>query len=108
MRYWNDHGMNGWGIGLMTVAVLLLAALVVLGVIALVTYGGRASRQHPPVPPVPPAPPSPSGPSPGPQPERPTPEQVLADRLARGEIDPDEYRRRLEALRGDGGRPASP
>jgi putative membrane protein len=28
-------------------------------------------------------------------------EEVLADRLARGEIDPDEYRQRLNALRGN-------
>ena len=27
-------------------------------------------------------------------------EEILAERLARGEIDPDEYRHRLEALRG--------
>ncbi len=29
------------------------------------------------------------------------PEDVLADRLARGEIDDDEYRRRRDALRAD-------
>ena len=28
------------------------------------------------------------------------PEQILAERLAAGEIDEDEYRRRLDALRG--------
>jgi putative membrane protein len=28
-----------------------------------------------------------------------TPEQILAERFARGEIDEDEYRRRLDALR---------
>jgi putative membrane protein len=27
-----------------------------------------------------------------------TPQEVLADRLARGEIEPDEYRQRLDAL----------
>ena len=38
----------------------------------------------------------------GPAPERPrsSAEDVLADRLARGEIDADEYRQRLTALRG--------
>lgn len=30
-----------------------------------------------------------------------TPEQILAERFARGEIDEDDYRRRLEALRGE-------
>lgn len=29
-----------------------------------------------------------------------TPEQILAGRFARGEIDEDDYRRRLDALRG--------
>lgn len=32
-------------------------------------------------------------------PARPAAEEVLADRLARGEIEPDEYRQRIEALR---------
>jgi putative membrane protein len=32
----------------------------------------------------------------------PTPEQLLAERFARGEIDEDEYRRRLDTLRGTG------
>ncbi|MFD3415500.1 SHOCT domain-containing protein [Streptomyces cyaneofuscatus] len=35
-------------------------------------------------------------------PSAPTAEQVLAHRLARGEIDEDEYRRRLGALRQSG------
>ena len=33
---------------------------------------------------------------------RPTPEQVLAERFARGEVDEEEYRRRLDTLRGAG------
>lgn len=32
-------------------------------------------------------------------PTRPTAEDVLAERLARGEIEPDDYRTRLDALR---------
>ena len=36
----------------------------------------------------------------------PDPESVLADRLARGEIDTDEYRQRLDALRDSHGRAA--
>ena len=31
-------------------------------------------------------------------PDRPSAHEVLADRLARGEIDPDDYRARLDAL----------
>ncbi|MFJ9445735.1 hypothetical protein ACIRRH_28310 [Kitasatospora sp. NPDC101235] len=47
MTYWNDGGMNGWGIGLMTVGTLLLWALAVLGVIALVRYLGRTAPHGP-------------------------------------------------------------
>ncbi|MEV7326011.1 SHOCT domain-containing protein [Streptomyces sp. NPDC093970] len=36
-------------------------------------------------------------------PTGPTPERVLAERFARGEIDEDEYRRRLSVLRADDG-----
>jgi putative membrane protein len=35
---------------------------------------------------------------------RPGPERILADRLARGEIDEEEYRRRLQALRAESSR----
>lgn len=35
------------------------------------------------------------------------PEQILAERYARGELDDDEYRRRLATLRGRGRRPSS-
>ncbi|MQS16905.1 SHOCT domain-containing protein [Streptomyces kaniharaensis] len=92
MMYWHDGGMNGWGIGLMTVSMLFFWALVVFGVVALVRYVRRALAA-PPAAAVPP--------------ERPTPEQLLAERLARGEIDPDDYRSRLETLRGGGAPPAS-
>ncbi|MEU6236576.1 SHOCT domain-containing protein [Kitasatospora sp. NPDC047058] len=88
MMYWNDHGMTGWGVGLMTVSMLLFWALLIFGVVALVRHVGQASR-HSPAPPPAAVPP-----------ERPAPEQLLAERLARGEIEPDEYRRRLDVLRG--------
>ena len=39
----------------------------------------------------------PAGPADGP---RPSPERLLAERFARGEIDEDEYRRRLATLTG--------
>jgi putative membrane protein len=35
-------------------------------------------------------------------PARPAPEQLLAERFARGEIDEEEYRRRLARLTGTG------
>ncbi|MBP0449024.1 SHOCT domain-containing protein [Kitasatospora sp. RG8] len=95
MMYWNDHGMSGWGFGLMTVSMLLFWGLLVFGVVVLVRYVGHASQHHPAAPP-PAAPPSAAPPA-----ERPTPERLLAERLARGEIEPEEYRRRLDVLRGD-------
>lgn len=79
MMFWYGDGMSGWGYAFMSVSMILFWGLVVLGIVALVRYLGRAAR--------------PMG-----APDRPTPEQLLAERLARGEIDEDEYRRRRDAL----------
>lgn len=38
------------------------------------------------------------------RPERPDPERILAERFAAGEIDEDEYQRRLQILRSTGDR----
>ncbi|MFD0274632.1 SHOCT domain-containing protein [Kitasatospora sp. NPDC127111] len=92
MMYWTDHGMNGWGWGFMTVSMLLFWGLIIFGVVALVRYLGRAPQHHPGTPPAAP-PPS----------ERTPPEQLLAERFARGDIDADEYRQRLETLRSGRG-----
>jgi putative membrane protein len=98
MMYWqDDHGMNGWGLGLMAIGLLLLLALLAVGVIALWRYSGAAPHQHAVPPPAGPA--GPGGPPVAPGSVRPSPEQILAERLATGEIDPEEYRHRLEALR---------
>ncbi|WP_107054575.1 hypothetical protein [Streptomyces sp. NRRL S-350] len=94
---WNDGGMNGWGIGLMSVSMLLFWVLLVFGVIAPARHLGRTSP-HSPAAPIPPA---------APPAQRPAPERLLAERLARGEIDPDEYRTRPDALRGGGDPPVS-
>jgi len=91
MMYWNDHGMNGWGWGLMTFSMLLFWGLIIVGIVALVRYAGRAPQHHPAVPPT------------VRPPERPDPEHLLAERYARGEIDTDEYQHRLEALRSGRG-----
>ncbi|MEV0533557.1 SHOCT domain-containing protein [Kitasatospora sp. NPDC050463] len=93
MMYWNDHDMNGWGFGLMTVAMLLFLGLVVVAIILLVRHLVD-SPQHVP------------GAHHSPPPERPAAEQLLAERFARGEIDADQYRRRLETLRTGGGPPS--
>ena len=79
MMFWYDHGMNGWGYGLMAVGTVLFWGLVIVGVILLVRYTTRAQRT----------------------PEDTTPERILAERFARGEIDEPEYQTRLTTLRGD-------
>ncbi|MFJ1791939.1 SHOCT domain-containing protein [Kitasatospora griseola] len=91
MMYWNGSDMGGWGFGLMALTALLFLGLLGTAVVVLVRrLGGSAD-------------PGPAGRRPEPEP-RPEPEQLLAERLARGDIDPDEYRRTLEALRPAGER----
>ncbi len=79
--YWGN-GMGGWGIAFMTVSNLLFWGLVIAGVVALVRYTGRGP--HPAAP----------------TDQRTTPQQLLAERFARGEIDEDEYTRRVQVLGG--------
>lgn len=78
MWWWHD-GMGGWGFLLMTVTSLLWVLLVVAGLVLLVRYLARGSQ-------------------PGAGGAFPPPEQVLAARYARGEIDEEEYHRRLATL----------
>lgn len=80
--FWYGNGMSGWGYALMTVSLVLFWGLVILGVVALIRYLARPSR-----------------PSEGVAAPRATPEQLLAERFARGEIDDEEYRSRLATLR---------
>jgi putative membrane protein len=79
MMYWGN-GMGGWGMTLMTVNSLLFWGLVVAAIIALVRYASRAAQ---------PGAPAIHGPA---------PQQLLAERFARGDIDEDEYIRRLQVL----------
>jgi putative membrane protein len=78
--YWYQDHMSGWGYGLMAFSSLLFWALVVTGIVLLVRYLSRTSGR------------SPGG-------DRRSAERILAERFARGEIDEEEYRRRLETLR---------
>jgi putative membrane protein len=76
------------GVALLTVSMILFWGAVIFGVIALVRYFGRSGQQ-------------PAAPPPSQSAEWPSsPERLLAERFARGEIDEDEYRQRLTVLRG--------
>jgi putative membrane protein len=77
----NGYDMSGWGWLLMTLGMLGLWALVAVLALALRRPG-----------------------QPGQQP-RPGAEEILAERLARGEIDPEEYRQRLQTLQETTSRP---
>jgi putative membrane protein len=71
--------MGGWGWGLMALEAVALWALVVVAGVALWRLALGSS-------------------APGPQERRRTPDDVLAERFACGEIDEDEYRRRTALL----------
>jgi len=79
MMYWYGSGMSGWGYALMTISMVLFWGLVIT---TAVVVGRRFLREDRPL-----------SEAPG------TPEDVLAMRLARGEIDEDEYERRMATLR---------
>ena len=83
---WNDmHDGVGWGSIPMVIMMLLVwGSLIWLGVALIRRTGAHASGAGL----------SPTAPHP------PNPQQILAERLARGEIEPDDYRTRLAALTG--------
>ncbi|GAU67268.1 hypothetical protein SSP35_04_03530 [Streptomyces sp. NBRC 110611] len=88
---WDGYGHSGWGWFAMSVSMLLFLALIVLVVLLLVrafSRGGSAAFWERPAPPG------------APGTVRASAEQILAERFARGEIDEEEYHRRLAALRG--------
>ena len=88
MRYWdNGHMDGGWGV-LMIFGVLGIWALVALGTIWIVR-----TTKTPQVPTG--SPPTTSTNASVTE----SAQQVLAERLAHGEIDPDEYAARLAVLR---------
>lgn len=81
----NGWGMSGWGMGLAGLGGLLLLAAVAAGAVLLVRH---------------------LAPGPGRAPgHRPSPSDVLAGRFARGDIDEQEYRARLEVLDEQDDRP---
>jgi putative membrane protein len=90
MMYWGN-GIGGWGMVLMIVSGLLFWGLIIAGIGLLVRSTGRGGQQGTAAT------------------QTATPQQLLADRFARGEIDDEEYTRRLQVLhtapgaRGSGG-----
>ena len=79
MMFWYDHDVSGWGWFGMSVGMVLFWALIIT---ALVLVFRAANRPHEHTR----------------TPTAPTPEQILSERFARGEIDEEEYQRRLNAL----------
>jgi putative membrane protein len=79
MMFWQNGSMSGWGY-----AVVIAGMVVFLGA---VVFGAIAWRRF-----------SVAGASPV---ARPAPQLVLAERLASGDIDVEDYERRLAALRQD-------
>lgn len=78
--YWYGPGMGTWGYVLMTLSMIVFWGLLIAGAVALIRYLSRSATR------------------PEISPAR-APEQVLGERFARGEVDEDEYRRRLDTLR---------
>jgi len=88
---WND-GMgsgNWWWVPMMIMMVVFWGGLIWIGVTLL-------KRNHNPQLHAP-APPMAAGPAV--TPSRPTAQEILSERLARGEIETDDYLKRVEALR---------
>jgi putative membrane protein len=80
MMFYTDHYLTGWGWVAMAIGMVVFWGLLIVLAVALVRGFNR-----------------PAG---GADASRPSPERLLAERFARGEIDEDEYRRRLATLTG--------
>jgi putative membrane protein len=81
MMFWYGNGMSTWGYALMTIGMVVFWTLVIVGIVALIRYLG-----HPSEPPE------------YRRDDGTTPERLLAERFALGEIDQNEYRARLDVL----------
>jgi putative membrane protein len=82
MMFWYGDNMSGWGYAGMGIGMVLFWALIIVGIVALVRFGSGSQQGWRP-----------------PTDEAPSPEQLLAARFARGEIDETQYRERLAVLR---------
>lgn len=100
--YWYGNGMGGWGYGFMAISMILVLGLIIAGIVLLFRLAGRGGSSvtaHPAGGPPTAGPPVAGPPGPGWPAD---PERLLAERFARGELDEDEYRRRLAVLREGG------
>ena len=79
MVWYGDH-MNGWGYGLMGVSMVLFWVALIVGVLALLRSANPSSNSRS-------------------EPAHRPPEELLAERYARGAISDEEDRQRLETLR---------
>ncbi len=77
--FWCDHEMGWWGYAGMGIGMVVFWALLILGIVALIRLSTRDENRRVSPPP--------------------SPEQVLAERFARGEISETQYRDRLAVLR---------
>ena len=84
MMWWGYDGMSGWGYALMGLSTVVFWGLVITAIVLAARHMAATPRTQ-----------APSRP--------PGPEEVLAQRFARGEIDAQEYHSRLETLRGGQG-----
>jgi putative membrane protein len=84
MMYGYGNGMSGWGYVLMIAAMLVVLALVTGGVLVLIRSVTAARRPAADLI------------------HRQEAERILEQRFARGEVDQDEFRSRINALRSNG------
>jgi putative membrane protein len=77
---WGWHSWSWWAWLAMSLSMVAFWGLIIWGVVAIVRGVGGSRRR----------------------PEGRDPEQILAERFARGEIDEEEYHRRLQTLRSAG------
>ncbi|RSS95290.1 SHOCT domain-containing protein [Streptomyces sp. WAC05292] len=90
--YWYGHGMGAWGWFAMSLTTLIVWALIIAGAVLVVRAFKRDGTDARAV-----AAPEAAGKQ---------VEDLLAERFARGEIDDEEYERRLAVLRSHAHRPA--
>jgi putative membrane protein len=79
MMFWPYHDLTGWGWAAMGISMLLFWAVLIGAGVLLVRTLDRPNAGPPPA-------------------QRPSAEELLAERFARGEIDEQEYRRCLATL----------